>query len=275
MDWEVAPLLSDPAAWAALITLIVMEVVLGIDNLIFISILTNKLPEHQRRTARRIGISLALIMRLVLLSTIAFIVGLTAPVIDFGISGAPDPHGAPTFETAFSWRDIILIAGGLFLVWKATKEIHHNVDPTPTTDVLDKKGQAARNFGAAIFQIILLDLVFSIDSILTAVGMTEHVPIMFAAVIVAVTVMLLAADPVANFIHKNPTIVMLALGFLLMIGVVLIAEGFGVHVPKGYIYAAMAFSALVEGLNMMSRNAQKKKAALQARQGQQAPPAAQ
>lgn len=260
MDWNVAPLLTDPAAWAALVTLIVMEVVLGIDNLIFISILTNKLPEHQRPNARRIGIGLALIMRLVLLSTIAVIVGLTAPLFDLGVQGALDAHGNPEFETAFSWRDLILIAGGLFLVWKATKEIHHNVDPAPTHDVFDTTRAAAMNFGAAIFQIILLDLVFSIDSILTAVGMTDHIPIMIAAVIVAVTVMLLAANPVADFIHKNPTVVMLALGFLLMIGMVLIAEGFGVHVPKGYIYAAMAFSALVEGLNMMSRNAAKKRA---------------
>ena len=260
MDWNVAPLLSDPAAWAALITLVVMEVVLGIDNLIFISILTNKLPEAQRQRARRIGISLALVLRLGLLSTIAIIVGLTAPVLDLGWQGAIDSHGNPEFETAFSWRDLILIAGGLFLVWKATKEIHHNVDPTPTHDVLDKKAPIAMNFGAAIFQILLLDLVFSIDSILTAVGMTDHVPIMIAAVIIAVTVMMLAADPVANFINRNPTVVMLALGFLLMIGMVLIAEGFGVHVPKGYIYTAMAFSALVEGLNMLSRNAANKKA---------------
>ena len=261
MDWNVAPLLSDPVAWAALITLVVMEVVLGIDNLIFISILTNKLPEAQRQRARRIGISLALVLRLGLLSTIAIIVGLTAPVFDLGWQGAIDSHGNPEFETAFSWRDLILIAGGLFLVWKATKEIHHNVDPTPTHDVLDKKAPIAMNFGAAIFQILLLDLVFSIDSILTAVGMTDHVPIMIAAVIIAVTVMMLAADPVANFINRNPTVVMLALGFLLMIGMVLIAEGFGVHVPKGYIYTAMAFSALVEGLNMLSRNAANKKAA--------------
>ncbi|MGE3248645.1 MAG: TerC family protein [Hyphomonadaceae bacterium] len=258
---EISALIASPAAWAAFITLVVMEVVLGIDNLIFISILTNKLPEHQRQRARRIGIGLALIMRLALLSTIAIIVTLTAPIFDLGIAGAPGEHGEATFETAFSWRDIILIAGGIFLVWKATKEIHHSVDPTPTHDVLDKKAPIAMNFGAAIFQIILLDLVFSIDSILTAVGMTDHVPIMVAAVIVAVTVMLLAADPVANFIHNNPTVVMLALGFLLMIGMVLIAEGFGVHVPKGYIYAAMAFSAGVEGLNMMSRNAAKRRAA--------------
>eukprot|EP01035_Chromulina_nebulosa_P014992 gene14992-19848_t len=145
------------------------------------------------------------------------------------------------------------IAGGLFLLWKATKEIHHTVDPAPTGDVLDTKNVVISNFSAAIVQILLLDLVFSVDSILTAVGMTEHVPVMVIAVVIAVLVMLLAADPLANFIHENPTVVMLALGFLLMIGSVLIADGFGVHVPKGYIYAAMAFSALVEGLNMLSR----------------------
>ena len=239
---------SDPAAWAALITLVVMEVVLGIDNLIFISILSNKLPPEHRQRTRRIGIGLALIMRLGLLATIGWIVGLTAPVFDLGLSGAG-------FETAFSWRDLILIAGGLFLVWKATKEIHHSVDTTPSHDLLekDKKDVVINNVGAAIFQIILLDLVFSIDSILTAVGMTDHVPIMMIAVVIAVLCMLLAADPLANFIDKNPTVVMLALGFLLMIGAVLIADGFGVHVPKGYIYAAMAFSAGVEALNMLAR----------------------
>lgn len=245
---SILPLLSDPAAWAALVTLIVMEVVLGIDNLIFISILSNKLPEEHRSRVRRIGISLALIMRLGLLSMIAWIVSLTAPV--FTVMG-----------NEFSWKDMILIAGGLFLVWKATKEIHHTVDPAPTHDLLDKKDVVISNVGSAIFQIILLDLVFSIDSILTAVGMTDHLPIMVVAVLVAVTVMLLAADPLANFINKNPTVVMLALGFLLMIGMVLIAEGFGAHVPKGYIYAAMAFSAGVEVLNMISRKAQERKAA--------------
>ena len=242
---SIIPLFSDPAAWAALVTLIVMEVVLGIDNLIFISILSNKLPEHQRSKVRRIGIGLALIMRLALLSIIAWLVGLVQPV--FTVMG-----------NSFSWKDLILIAGGLFLVWKATKEIHHTVDPTPSPAVLDKKDVMITNAGAAIFQIIILDIVFSIDSILTAVGMTEHLPIMVVAVLVAVTVMLLAADPLANFINKNPTVVMLALGFLLMIGMVLIADGFGFHVPKGYIYAAMAFSALVEMLNMWSRNAKAK-----------------
>jgi predicted tellurium resistance membrane protein TerC len=249
---EALSIFSRPEVWAALVTLVTMEIVLGIDNLIFISILSNKLPEHQRQKARRIGISLALIMRLALLTTIAWIVGLTAPVIDLGIQGAPGPHGQPTFETQLSWRDIILIAGGLFLVWKATKEIHHNVDPKPTQDVFDTS-RATLGFGAAIFQILLLDLVFSVDSILTAVGMTEHLPVMVIAVIAAIIVMLVAADPLAEFIDRNPTIVMLALGFLLMIGAVLIADGFGVHVPKGYIYAAMAFSAMVEGLNMWAR----------------------
>jgi predicted tellurium resistance membrane protein TerC len=251
---DIAALLADPAAWAALITLIVMEVVLGIDNLIFISILTNKLPEHQQQRARRIGIGLALVMRIALLSMIWVIVSLTAPVFDLGLQGAPGAHGAPSFETAFSWRDLILIAGGLFLVWKATKEIHHTIDPVPSDDeILDKKQVATLNFGSAIFQIILLDMVFSVDSILTAVGMTDEIAIMVTAVIVTVGVMLVAADPLANFIKRNPTVVMLALGFLLMIGAVLIADGFGVHVPKGYIYAAMAFSALVEGLNMVAR----------------------
>lgn len=237
-------LMQSPEAWIALITLIVMEVVLGIDNLIFISILTNKLPPEHRVSARRIGIGLALVMRLALLGTIAWIVKLTAPVFElFG-------HG-------FSWKDMILIAGGLFLVWKATKEIHHNVDPDDHNEDFIASSVNA-SFGAAIGQILLLDLVFSVDSIITAVGMTPHLPIMVVAVVVAVTVMLVAATPLANFIEKNPTIVMLALAFLLMIGTTLIAEGMGFHVPKGYVYAAMAFSALVEVLNMVSRNARLK-----------------
>ena len=252
-------LAADPAAWAALITLIVMEVVLGIDNLIFISILSNKLPEHQRSKARKVGISLALIMRLVLLSTIAWIVGLTAPVFSLPFTPAPGPDGHAPFDLSFSWRDLILIAGGVFLIWKATTEIHEKVAPHDPTGVLDVNERVIANFGAAIFQILLLDIVFSIDSILTAVGMTDYLPIMIVAVLVAVTVMMLAADPLANFINDNPTVVMLALGFLLMIGAVLIADGFGVHVPKGYIYAAMAFSALVEGLNMASRRASRRK----------------
>ncbi|MDA0664823.1 MAG: TerC family protein [Proteobacteria bacterium] len=242
MDY-ILQLAASPGAWMALATLIVMEVVLGIDNLIFISILTNRLPEAQRPRARFIGIGLALGLRLALLGLLFVIVGLTAPVFNL-------------FGQGFSWRDMILIAGGLFLVWKATTEIHHNVDP----EAKESEAKVARAaFAIVIAQILALDLVFSLDSILTAVGMTEHLPIMFAAVIVAVAVMLFAAGPLASFIHDNPTVVMLALGFLMMIGMVLIADGFGVHVPKGYIYAAMAFSALVEGLNMMARRARQRR----------------
>ncbi|NNE09204.1 MAG: TerC family protein [Gemmatimonadetes bacterium] len=250
---SLAHIAADPAAWIALATLIAMEVVLGIDNLVFISILTNKLPASERKRARRLGIGGALVMRLALLATVSIIVKLTAPVVT-------------VLGHAFSWRDLILIAGGLFLVWKATKEIHHNVDPHAGHDVFDTK-QVTLGVGAAIGQILVLDLIFSIDSIITAVGMTEHVPIMFIAVIVAVTVMLFAADPLGNFIHKNPTIVMLALSFLLLIGTMLIADGFGAHVPKGYIYTAMAFSGLVEGLNMMSRRARKERRARRAAAG--------
>ncbi len=254
-------LAADPAAWVALITLVVMEVVLGIDNLVFISVLSNKLPPGQRAKARRIGIALALLMRLALLSTLAFIVGMTQPVFSLPFSAPAGADGKPVIDLAFSWRDLILFAGGLFLVWKATSEIHHTVDPAPSDDLLDKKAPVAANFTAAIVQIILLDLVFSIDSILTAVGMTDHLPIMVIAVVIAVVVMLLAADPLGDFIHNNPTVVMLALGFLLMIGATLIAESFGVHVPKGYIYAAMAFSGLVEGLNIAARNADQRRRA--------------
>ena len=234
----------DPAAWTALIALVAMEIVLGIDNLIFISIISNKLPAATRDRARRVGIGLALVLRLALLAMIAFIVQLTEPVFSI-------------LDLDFSWRDMILIAGGLFLVWKATKEIHHNVDPDPGPDLFDRK-TAGLTFSSAIIQILALDLVFSIDSIITAVGMTDHVPIMMIAVIVAVMVMLLASGPLSRFIHANPTIVMLALGFLLMIGMALIADGFGFHIPKGYIYAAMAFSTFIESLNLLSRKAKRK-----------------
>lgn len=232
-------LMSDPAAWVALATIVTMEVVLGIDNLIFISVLSNKLPEEHRVKARRIGIGLALVLRLLLLASIAWIVQLTQPVFEaFG-------HG-------FSWRDLTLVAGGLFLVWKATKEIHHTIDPRPNEDLFDTR-TISIGFAAAIGQIILLDLVFSIDSIITAVGMTDNIAIMVIAVVVAVSVMLFAATPLADFIERNPTVVMLALSFLMLIGTTLIAEGFGAHVPKGYVYAAMAFSAAVEALNILAR----------------------
>lgn len=256
---NLAALITSPEAWLALVTLVVMEIVLGVDNLVFVSILSNKLPEASRGKARRIGIGLALVLRLALLSGIAFIVGLTRPVFTLPFATPLGADGHPVIDLAFSWRDLILVAGGFFLVWKATTEIHHTVDPTPTDELLDKRGRASLGFTAAIVQILALDIVFSIDSILTAVGMTEHLPIMMAAVIIAVGVMLFAAGPLARFIHDNPSVVMLALGFLLMIGATLIADGFGVHVPKGYIYAAMAFSGLVEGLNMAARKAKARK----------------
>lgn len=244
-------LAASPTAWVALATLVAMEIVLGIDNLIFISILTNKLPEQFRSKARRIGISMALVMRLGLLSTVAWIVQLTEPVVD-------------VFGHAFSWKDMILIAGGLFLLWKATSEIHHSVDPRAKEET-KASSTVTLGFAAAIRQILVLDIVFSIDSIITAVGMTEHLPIMIIAVISAVIVMLVAADPLARFINDNPTVVMLALGFLIMIGMTLIAEGFGAHVPKGYVYAAMAFSTAIEVLNIMSRRARERREALQAK----------
>lgn len=237
---------------AALFALIVMEIVLGIDNLMFISIVTNKLPEAKRENARRIGIGLALILRLVLLFSIAWVVKLTTPLFDLGLVGPLNEHGVPTFETAFSGRDLILIAGGAFLIWKATTEIREKMQPDHEGALLGE-AKATATFGAVIAQVIVLDLVFSLDSILTAVGMTPHLPIMVVAVVVAVSVMALAAGPVARFVEANPSIVMLALGFLLMIGAVLVADGFGAHIPKGYIYAAMAFSAFIEALNMGAR----------------------
>ena len=244
-------LLASPEAWAAFAALVTLEIVLGIDNLIFISIVADKVPPHQKDTARRVGIALALILRLMLLASIAWIVGLTEPVIDLGITGPPGAHGEPTFETAFSWRDLILIGGGLFLTWKATSEIREKLNPGETAT--GKPRPAATALGAALVQIIALDLVFSIDSILTAVGMTDELPIMVAAVVVAVGVMFAASGPVMRFVQANPSVVMLALAFLLMIGMVLIADGFGRHVPKGYIYSAMAFAALVEALNLVAR----------------------
>lgn len=243
---DIIDIFSEPANWAAVVALTSMEIVLGIDNLIFITILTNKLPEQYRARARRIGIGLALVLRLVLLSLIAFIVTLTQPLFE-------------AFNHGFSWRDLILISGGLFLVWKATKEIHQHMDSDTTEGRFDtlKSGLA---FSAAILQIIALDLVFSIDSIITAVGMTNYVPIMFLAVIVAVSLMLTAAGVLSRFIEKNPTVIMLALSFLMMIGMALIADGFGIHIPKGYIYAAMGFSVSVEALNIMARRSQRRRA---------------
>lgn len=241
---SVVTALSDPQTLAALLTLIALEVVLGIDNLLFISIITNKLPEHERERARLIGIGGAMVMRIGLLFTISAIAGMTTPILS--IAGKD-----------MSWRDLILIAGGFFLIWNATKEIHHSIDPDPVESVFDN-GRLAMTFGAAIAQIMLIDLVFSVDSILTAIGMTDQLWIMITAILITVLVMLVAANPLANFINAHPTLIMLALGFLLMIGMVLIAEGFGHHVPRGYIYAALVFAVLVEVLNMLARRVKSK-----------------
>jgi predicted tellurium resistance membrane protein TerC len=236
------PLLAlflDPTAWAALATLIAMEIVLGVDNLIFVALLTSQVASERRDRVRKVGLGIALLFRLALLGAVAEVVKLTSPLFT-------------TFGHGFSWRDLIMMAGGLFLVWKATREIHDNVEARHEGTDPPK----ARRLGSvsATFQVIALDLVFSIDSIVTAVGMTDHIPIMIVAVIVAVGVMLVASGPLAAFIERNPTLVMLALSFLLMVGMVLIADGFGAHVPKGYIYAAVLFSGAVEALNMLRRS---------------------
>jgi len=242
---ELITIFAQPSTWMALITLIVMEIILGIDNLIFISILTNKLAKEKQAKTRKIGIIMALVLRLMLLATIAFIVTLTEPLFE-------------VFNQGFSWRDLIMLAGGLFLVWKATREIRYMVDPDKVNKVESLSTEVTRGVGAVLVQIIVLDMVFSIDSIVTAVGMSDHLSIMVVAVIVAVSVMLMAAEPLSKFIDKNPTVVMLALGFLLVIGTTLIAEGFGIHFPKQYIYAAMAFSVFIETLNMLAKRAQRK-----------------
>ena len=256
---DIIGLLSDPTAWLALLTLIALEVILGVDNLIFIAILSNKLPKHQQSKARRIGLLLALGMRIGLLMIIGWIVTLQTPLFDLGLQGDLNEYGKASFETAFSGRDLILLAGGFFLLWKATKEIHHSIEPEDASGhLLDKTPSVAKavkaSFGMVIAQIIAIDLVFSIDSILTAVGMTNEIPIMVAAVVITVGIMMIAADPLAKFIEGNPTLVMLALAFLVMIGLVLIADGLGFHVPKGYIYVAMGFSISVEILNIIQRN---------------------
>ena len=228
-------LLTNPETWVALLTLTVLEIVLGIDNVIFISILVQRLPMADRDRARIIGLGLAMGMRILLLLTISWIAGLTQPV--FTIAGHP-----------FSWRDLILIGGGLFLLWKATTEIHEALEGEGEHAV--ESGGATASFGSVLVQIVLLDIVFSLDSVLTAVGLVDEVAIMIAAVVIAVGVMLIASGPLAKFVHAHPTVKMLALAFLMLIGVTLVADGLGFHIPKDYIYAAMGFSVLVEGLNL-------------------------
>jgi predicted tellurium resistance membrane protein TerC len=235
MDW-----ITDPTIWASLLTLTLLEVVLGIDNVIFVSIVANRLPQEQRAMARRIGLGAALGLRLVFLSMITWIVGLTEPVL-------------VVFDHAISWRDIILIAGGLFLIYKGTSEIHGAVEG----EVEHEGGGATAGFAAVIGQIVVLDLVFSIDSVVTAVGMAEHLWVMVVAVITAMAVMLSAAGPISHFINAHPTAKMLALSFLLLVGMALIADGMHFHVPRGYLYAAVGFSVIVEALNMLAKRKKK------------------
>lgn len=234
MDW-----LTDPQIWISLITLTVLEIVLGIDNIIFISILAGKLPAEQQKKARSIGLTLALVTRVLLLLTISWLASLTAAIHpSFAFGG----H-------AFSWRDMVLIAGGLFLLWKSVHEIHGSLEG----EHHEKSVGVRATLGAVIGQIIVIDIVFSLDSVITAVGMTNKVPVMIAAVVLAMGVMILAAGAIGDFVNRHPTIKMLALSFLILVGVVLIADGFGKHVEKGYIYFAMAFSFGVEMLNLRAK----------------------
>jgi predicted tellurium resistance membrane protein TerC len=234
VDW-----LGDPQAWIGLLTLTALEIVLGIDNIVFISILAGKLPGEQQGRARRLGLALAMIMRILLLLSLSWLVGLTKPWFTL-------------FGTGISGRDLVLLVGGLFLVAKSTYEIHDKLEGV--------EGHGSRrvppSFGAVLVQIMLLDIVFSLDSVITAVGMVNQIPVMVAAVVIAVAVMMAFAGPVSDFVHKHPTIKMLALSFLLLIGVMLIVEGFHQHVGKGYIYFAMGFSLFVEMLNIRARRAQ-------------------
>jgi len=230
MDW-----LTDPHIWASFIALSAMEIVLGIDNVVFISLLVSRLPVEQRTTARRIGLSLALIFRVIMLAGIAWIIHLTTPIFSIG-------------TYAFSWRDLILIAGGLFLLVKGTREMHQDIEGENE----EGPNAVADTITAAILQIAIIDLVFSVDSIITAVGMADHVEVMIAAVAVAIAVMYFASGPVAEFIERHPTTKMLALSFLLLIGAALIADGMHFHIPRGYIYFAMAFAAAVEVVNVLA-----------------------
>ncbi|GAB5389134.1 MAG: TerC family protein [Alphaproteobacteria bacterium] len=242
---EIPALMTDPRVWASFATLAFLEIVLGIDNVIFISIIAEKLPEHQRHRARQLGLLLALGMRLVLLASISWIMGLTDPITTLELFWSDEPYD-------LTWRNIILLLGGFFLLWKATTEIHHEMEDSPAEEA--SKGDVAKaTFGAVLVQIGLMDLIFSLDSVITAVGMAEHLQVMVFAVIVAIGVMIWAAGPVARFINAHPTAKMLALAFLILIAMTLVAEGLGQHVPKGYIYCAIVFSIAVEALNWRAK----------------------
>lgn len=236
-------LLTSPEAWAALLTLTALEIVLGIDNVIFISVIVSRIPETQARRARQIGLALALLFRILLLSLLVWLIGLTEAVFTVR-------------NVAFSWRDIILIGGGLFLIAKATHEIHNEVEADGSDD------DAAAGAGAffwVIVQIIIIDIVFSLDSIITAIGMAQDLPIMIAAVVIACLIMYLSSGPVAKFIADHPTTKMLALAFLVLIGVALVADGFKFHIPRGYIYFAIAFAVAVEFFNVLAKRNRRKR----------------
>ncbi|WP_206062535.1 TerC family protein [Kushneria phosphatilytica] len=228
--------LLDPSAWAGLLTLIIIEIVLGIDNLVFIAILADKLPPALRDRARITGLSLALIMRLILLLCLSWLMGLTQPLVTL-------------FGHTFNGRDLILLGGGFFLIYKATSELHEHVD----ADASDNEGQsrACSAFSTVVAQIVVLDAVFSIDSIITAVGTVDHLMVMMIAVVVAMTLMLIASRPLTRFVAAHPTVILLCLGLLLMIGFSLVAEGLGLHIPKGYLYAAIGFAILIELLQAL------------------------
>jgi predicted tellurium resistance membrane protein TerC len=244
--------LTDPHIWASFIALSAMEVVLGIDNVVFISVMVARMPSAQRLTARRIGLSLALVFRVIMLGGITWFIHLTTPIFSVG-------------DYDFSWRDLVLISGGLFLLVKGTREIHQDIEGEEHED--SGGSRVANSLTSAILQIALIDLVFSVDSIITAVGMADHVEVMIAAVAVAILVMYLASEPVAAFIERHPTTKMLALSFLLLIGAALIADGFHFHIPRAYIYFAMAFSAAVEAVNVIAlRRRQRARAAAKQKQ---------
>ena len=230
-------LLTSPEAWAALLTLTALEIVLGIDNVIFLSVVVSGIPPEKAKRARQIGLALALVFRILLLSLLVWLIGLTRAVLT-------------VHDLAFSWRDIILIAGGLFLIAKATHEIHREVEAGHDAPVAES-GRGA--FFRVIFEITIIDIVFSLDSIITAIGMAQDLPIMISAVVIACVVMYAASGPVARFVAEHPTTKMLALAFLVLIGVALVADGFKFHIPRGYIYFAIAFSALVELFNVLAR----------------------
>jgi predicted tellurium resistance membrane protein TerC len=239
-------LLTDPNSWAALLTLTALEVVLGIDNVVFISILVSRCDPSQSDRVRKIGLSLAFIFRILLLASLSWIMGLTRPIVEIGGYG-------------FSWRDVILIAGGFFLIAKSTREIHSEVEAEEHDPSL---GAAAyHSVGAVIVQLIFIDLIFSLDSIITAVGMVDEIAIMIGAIVIAMILMYVASGPVAAFIKEHPTTKMLALSFLLLIGMALVADGFAFHIPRGYIYVAMAFAAAVEFFNVLARRNRRRKSA--------------